>query len=172
MLIDNRINEIMQEEIEKLVKDMKNRLGKKDSELSKSIRIDNTDEESVKVIMNQYGNFIDKGVSGKGASDFKGKKKTIHKSTGGYRFGSNKFKGKGADWKKKIDKWMYSKGIQGRDKKGKFIKRASTNYLIRRSIYQHGIKGTLFASKAYEGFQEELTKRLSTIDFTNIIKTK
>ena len=162
----------MQEEIEKLVRDMKKRLGKRGSELSKSIRIDNTDEESVKVIMNQYGNFIDKGVSGKGASDFKGKKKTIHRSTAGYKFGSNRFKGKGADWKKKIDKWMYSKGIQGRSKKGKFIKRESTNFLIRRSIYQHGIKGTLFASKAYEGFQQELKERLSNIDFTNIIKTK
>ena len=162
----------MQEEIEKLVRDMKKRLGKRGSELSKSIRIDNTDEESVKVIMNQYGNFIDKGVSGKGASDFKGKKKTIHRSTAGYKFGSNRFKGKGADWKKKIDKWMYKNGIQGRSKKGKFIKRESTNFLIRRSIYQHGIKGTLFASKAYEGFQQELKERLSNIDFTNIIKTK
>ena len=162
----------MQEEIEKLVRDMKKRLGKRGSELSKSIRIDNTDEESVKVIMNQYGNFIDKGVSGKGASDFKGKKKTIHRSTAGYKFGSNRFKGKGADWKKKIDKWMYKNGIQGRSKTGKFIKRKSTNFLIRRSIFQHGIKGTLFASKAYEGFQQELKERLSNIDFTNIIKTK
>jgi hypothetical protein len=171
MLIDNQINEIVQEEVQKLIADMKRRLGKKDSALSKSIRSEDG-ADSTKVIMNEYGNFIDKGVSGKGASDFKGKRKTIHKSKGGFRFGSNKFKGKGEDWKKKIDKWMYSKGIQGRDKKGRFIKRDSTNYLIRRSIYQHGIKGTLFASKAYEGFQEELTRRLSTIDFTNIIKTK
>tara|TARA_R110000796_G_scaffold12956_1_gene42324 strand:- start:87 stop:602 length:516 start_codon:yes stop_codon:yes gene_type:complete len=171
MLIDKQVHDIFTEEVNRLVTDMKRRLGKDDSELSKSIRA-NTDGDSIQVIMNEYGTFVDKGVSGKGASDFKGKRKTVHKSLGGYRFGSNKFKGKGADWKKKIDKWMYSKGIQGRDKKGKFIKRASTNYLIRRSIYQHGIKGTLFASKAYEGFQEELTKRLSTIDFTNIINTK
>ena len=170
MLIDNRINEIMQEEVANLISDMKRRLGKDDSALSKSIKSQDKGG-SIEVIMNEYGNFIDKGVSGKGAGDFKGKKKTVHKSLGNYRFGSNKFKGKGEDWKKKIDKWMYSRGIQGRDKKGKFIKRESTNYLIRRSIYQHGIKGTLFASKAFEGFQQELTKRLSNIDFTNIIKT-
>jgi hypothetical protein len=171
MLIDNRVNEILKQEVDKLVSDMRRRLGKKESALSKSIRVDDSGD-STKVIMNEYGNFIDKGVSGKGAGDFKGKKKTVHKSLGNYRFGSNKFKGTGEKWKKKIDKWMYSKGIQGRDKKGKFIKRASTNYLIRRSIYQHGIKGTLFASKAFEGFNQELTRRLSTIDFTKIIKTK
>ena len=171
MLIDKQIHNIFKEEVNNLVKEMKRRLNKPDSELSKSIKAKDSGD-SIQVIMNEYGNFIDKGVSGKGASDFKGKKKTIQKSTGGYRFGSNKFKGKGADWKKKIDKWMYKNGIQGRDKKGKFIKRASTNFLIRRSIYQHGIKGTLFASKAYEGFQKELKERLNNIDFTNIIKTK
>lgn len=171
MLIDKQIHDIFSQEVDKLVADMKKRLGKNDSALSKSIKA-NDKGDSIEVIMNEYGTFVDKGVSGKGAGDFKGKKKTVHKSFGNYRFGSNKFKGTGDKWKKKIDKWMYSKGIQGRDKKGKFIKRASTNYLIRRSIYQHGIKGTLFASKAYEGFQEELTRRLSTIDFTKIIKTK
>lgn len=171
MLIDDTINKIVQEEIEKLVLDMKRRLGKDDSELSKSIKAQNNGDD-IQVIMNEYGNFIDKGVTGKGAGDFKGKRKQVHKSTAGYRFGSGRYRGKGEEWKKKIDKWMYSRGIQGRDKKGKFIKRASTNYLIRRSIYQHGIKGTLFASKAFEGFQEELKQRLSNIDFTKIIKTK
>ena len=171
MLIDDTINNIVQEEIAKLVVDMKRRLGKDDSALSKSIKAKNNGDD-VQIIMNEYGNFIDKGVSGKGAGDFKGKRKTIHKSLAGYKFGSGKFAGKGEDWKKKIDKWMYSRGIQGRDKKGKFIKRESTNYLIRRSIYQHGIKGTLFASKAFENFQQELKQRLSNIDFSNIIKTK
>ena len=171
MLIDKQVHKIFKQEVDKLVADMKRRLGKKDSALSKSIK-SITADDTTKVIMNEYGTFIDKGVSGKGDPNFKGKKKTIHKSTGGYRFGSNKFKGTGNSWKKKIDKWMYKNGIQGRDKRGRFIKRESTNYLIRRSIYQHGIKGTLFASKAFEQFQKELNKRLGTIDFTKIIKTK
>tara|TARA_B100000768_G_scaffold169474_1_gene175099 strand:- start:189 stop:704 length:516 start_codon:yes stop_codon:yes gene_type:complete len=171
MLMDQRIHEIMQEEIEKLVADMKQRLNKKNSELSRSIKMQD-DGDDIKVIMNEYGNFIDKGVTGKGASDFKGKRKTVHKSTANYRFGSGKSKGKGESWKRKIDKWMYKNGIQGRDKKGKFVKRASTNYLIRRSIFQHGIKGTLFASKAFEGFQEELEQRLINIDFNEIINNK
>tara|TARA_R110000796_G_scaffold227663_1_gene344444 strand:- start:845 stop:1360 length:516 start_codon:yes stop_codon:yes gene_type:complete len=171
MLIEQQIHNILKEEIDSLVSDMKKRLNKPSSELSKSIKAKGGGD-SMQVIMNEYGNYIDKGVSGKGDPNFKGKRKTIHKSKDGSRFGSNRFKGKGSDWKKKIDKWMTKKGIQGRDKKGRFIKRASTNFLIRRSIFQHGIKGTLFASKAYAGFQEELKERLNNIDFTNIINKK
>ena len=169
--MDQRIHEIMQEEIEKLVADMKQRLNKKNSELSRSIKMQD-DGDDIKVIMNEYGNFIDKGVTGKGASDFKGKRKTIHKSLDGYKFTKKVIGSKDGKVEKGIDKWMYKNGIQGRDKKGKFVKRASTNYLIRRSIFQHGIKGTLFASKAFEGFQEELEQRLINIDFNEIINNK
>tara|TARA_R110000822_G_scaffold227330_1_gene360011 strand:+ start:710 stop:1261 length:552 start_codon:yes stop_codon:yes gene_type:complete len=100
--------------------------------------------------MADYGKFIDKGVSGNNDSSFKGKKKTVFRSTGGFRFGSGNFNGQGGEWKKRIDKWMYSKGIQGRDKKGKFIKRDSVNYLIRRSIFQFGTEPTEFFSKPFE----------------------
>ena len=171
MLIDDRVNQIVKEEVANLISDMKRRLGKNDSALSKSIKSKESNG-SIDIIMNEYGNFIDKGVTGNNAGDFKGKRREVHKSTAGYKFGSGRFKGKREDWKKKIDAWMYSRGIQGRDKKGKFIKRASTNFLIRRSIFQHGIKGTLFASKAFEGFQQELKERLSNIDFKDILNNK
>tara|TARA_R110002073_G_scaffold116064_3_gene254312 strand:+ start:3675 stop:4184 length:510 start_codon:yes stop_codon:yes gene_type:complete len=167
MLLDGRINDILREETEKLVADMKKNAG--NSDLSKSIRAEYEDSQAF-VLMNDYGEFVDKGVTGKNASDFKGKRKTVHKSKANFRFGTGRYKGSGKEWEKKIDKWMYKNGIQGRDKKGRFIKRKTTNFLIRRSIFQHGIKGTLFASKAFKAFNEELNERLSDIDFKNIIK--
>tara|TARA_R110000796_G_scaffold215671_1_gene331661 strand:+ start:4053 stop:4580 length:528 start_codon:yes stop_codon:yes gene_type:complete len=175
MLLNNQIDKIVKEEVAQLVSEMKSNLekaGKGDSKLSKSIDAKFDTDGNVKVVMEDYGKFIDQGVSGKGASDFKGKRKTVHKSLGSYRFGSGSSPG-GNDWKKKIDRWMSSKGISGgRDKLGNKISKDSINFLIRRSIYQHGIKGTLFASNAFESFQDELKERLSNIDFTNIIKTK
>ena len=163
MLIDNEINDILKEEVDKLVADMKKRNGS--GELSNSIKAEYSNDGGVEILMDDYGVFIDKGVTGNNDPNFKGKRKVIHKSQDNY-----KFKSKVIGGEKKIDKWMSKKGIQGRDKKGRFIKRASTNFLIRRSIAQHGIKGTLFASKAFETFNEELTERLSNIDFKNIIK--
>lgn len=176
MLLNNEIDKIIKEEIAQLVIEMKSNLegeGKGNSNLYKSIEAQFNENGDASIVMEEHGVFIDQGVSGKGDSNFKGKKKTVHKSVGGLKFGSGKFSGTGNDWKKKIDAWMTSKGINGgKDKLGNKISKDSINYLIRRSIYQHGIKGTLFASKAFEGFQDELTKRLSTIDFNNIIKTK
>tara|TARA_R110000823_G_scaffold107743_2_gene226709 strand:+ start:357 stop:908 length:552 start_codon:yes stop_codon:yes gene_type:complete len=114
------------------------------------------------ISMADYGKFIDKGVTGNNDSSFSGKKKTVFRSTGGFRFGSGNFNGKGGEWKKRIDKWMYSRGIQGRDKKGKFIKRDTVNYLIRRSIFQHGTKPTEFLSKpfasAFKSLPNEVVK--------------
>tara|TARA_R110002126_G_scaffold218181_1_gene363905 strand:- start:172 stop:702 length:531 start_codon:yes stop_codon:yes gene_type:complete len=176
MLLNNQIDKIVKEEIAQLVSEMKSNLekaGKGKSKLNKSIDAEFDEDGNVKIVMEDYGQFIDQGVSGKGDSNFKGKRKTVHKSLGGFKFGSGKFSGGGNDWKKKIDRWMTSKGINGgKDKLGNKISKDSINFLIRRSIYQHGIKGTLFASKAFDSFQEELKERLNNIDFTNIIKTK
>ena len=51
---------------------------------------------------------------------------------------------------KAFDKWSIRKGIAPRDKKGKFIKRKSLNFLIARSIYNNGIKPSLFFTKPFE----------------------
>ena len=105
----------------------------------------------VSVLMNNYGRFIDRGVTGKGDSDFKGKDKPIQKSLSGFRFGSGNYRGTGEAWKTRINSWMYSRGIAPRDfKTGRFIKRDTTNFLIRRSIFQHGIKPTKFMTTPFE----------------------
>lgn len=111
--------------------------------------------------MEDYGKFIDKGVTGNNDPNFKGKKKTVYRSDAGYRYGSGNFNGKGAEWEKKIDKWMYARGIAPRDlKTGKFIKRKTANFLIRRSIFQHGQKPTLFFTKPFESAFKSLPDEL------------
>jgi len=174
MILRQDILEVIKRETSQLIAEMRANLareGKRDSPLARSIK-QNIKGGEFHLSMLEEGVFLDKGVSGKGASNFKGKRKVVHKSLDGYRFGSNKFRGTGDEWEKKIDKWMTGEGIRGgADKFGKKITKESINYLIRRSIYQHGIKSTMFASKAFDGFRERLAERLQKIDITQYIKT-
>ena len=62
-----------------------------------------------------------------------------------------------------LDKWVIKKGIKGvRDEKGRFIKRKSLKYAIATSIYQKGIKASMFFTKPFEkafrGLPEDLIK--------------
>ncbi len=175
MLLNQHITEIIEEEVSKLVKDMKKNLskaGKGSSSLSKSI-MGEVKDMNAEITMNDYGQFIDKGVTGNNSSNFKGKKKSVYRSKGNFKFGSGNSRGSSEDWEKKIDRWMSSKGISGgKDSKGNKISKDSINYLIRRSIYQHGIKPTMFATKAWEKFEKNLRKRLNNIDITEFINIK
>jgi hypothetical protein len=82
--------------------------------------------------MNLYGEFQDKGVSGK-----KKRYNTPYSYTTKMPPPS------------KLDKWMVRKGIAPRDKHGKFISRKSLQFLIARSIFKNGIKPSLFFTKPY-----------------------
>ena len=111
--------------------------------------------------MEQYMIFQDRGVTGNNASDFKGKRKTVQRSLSGFSFGSGNFRGTRDQWEKQIDKWMYSRGIIPRNfKSGQFITRKSANFLIRRSIYQHGIKPNKFFTNAFENEFKNLPKAI------------
>ena len=91
-------------------------------------------------IMAEYGMFVDEGVQGSKSSyiesrnsrfEFSGRFKTIPT--------------------KSLDRWVVRKGIKGvRDEKGRFIKRDSLKYLIAKSIYEKGIKASLFFTKPFE----------------------
>ena len=52
--------------------------------------------------------------------------------------------------RKPIFDWIKKRGIQGRNKKGQFIPRESTAFLIQRSIFNTGIKKTEWFTKAFE----------------------
>ena len=94
--------------------------------------------------MEDYGFFQDRGVQGTKSG----------KSLDGYKY-TNKMPPP-----KAFDKWNVKKGIAPRDKKGKFIKRKSLNFLIARSIFEKGIKPTLFFTKPFEKFYKRLPNEL------------
>jgi hypothetical protein len=83
--------------------------------------------------MNQYGAFQDKGVSGKQKKydtpfSFKSKRPPS----------------------KPFEKWAKEKGITPRGKDGRFISYKSLGFLIARSVFNKGIKPSLFFTKPFE----------------------
>lgn len=97
---------------------------------------------SMSFIMEGYGIFQDKGVSGikkKYDTPFSYKDKMPPPS--------------------KMDKWIVRKGLKGiRGKDGKFISRKSLQFMIARSIYNNGIKPSLFFTKPFEKAFKNLDK--------------
>jgi len=102
--------------------------------------------------MEDYGFYQDRGVKGVKSG----------KSLDGYRYTRRGGQGslKGMPPSSAFDKWNVKKGIAPRDKKGKFIKRKSLNFLIARSIFEKGIKPTLFFTKPFEKFYKRLPQEL------------
>jgi hypothetical protein len=84
-------------------------------------------------LMPIYGEFQDKGVSG-----VKKKYNTPF---------SYKSKMPPSDV---FEAWIKRKGIKGRDKRGRFITHKSLSYLIARSVFNNGIKPSLFFTRPFE----------------------
>lgn len=95
--------------------------------------------------MDEYGEYLDKGVKGKNSSS--------KAPQSPFRFGSGT--GRKGGLTEGIQKWVKAKGIQFRDKNtGKFMTHKATAFLITRSIYSKGIKPSLFFTKPFEdGFK-------------------
>jgi hypothetical protein len=80
-----------------------------------------------------YGQFQDQGVSGK-------KKKY-----------NTPFSYKTKQPPSQVfEAWIKRKGIKGRDKRGRFITNKSLSYLIARSVFNNGIKPSLFFTRPFE----------------------
>ena len=91
--------------------------------------------------MADYGAYKDKGVKGKTSSN--------KAPNSPFKFGSGT--GKKGGLTKGINQWVKQKGFQFRDRKsGKFLSYDSTAYLITRSIFNKGIKPSLFFTKPFE----------------------
>jgi hypothetical protein len=107
---------------------------------------------SLSLLMEDYGVFQDKGVKGKTSS--------AKAPNSPFQFGSGT--GKKGGLTNGIDKWVRRRRFQFRDKKGKFMSYQSTAFLITRSIYNKGIKPSMFFTKpfekAFKGLNEELIK--------------
>jgi len=61
-----------------------------------------------------------------------------------------------------ISRWIKEKGIQGRDKKGRFISNKSLTFLISRAIARDGIKPLPFMKMAIDKSIKQLGKALKT----------
>jgi len=74
----------------------------------------------------------------------------------------------------KLDKWIVRKGLAGRNKEGKFISRKSLQFAIARSIFNNGIKPSLFFTKpfrkAFDNLDKDIIKAYA-LDVQSLINT-
>ena len=145
----NFLLEALKEFEQKVVQAAKDNLTKQNTsgELSKSIKGDVKQmPNSIRVFfeMNEYGFYQDRGVKGtKGG-----------KSLDNFAY-TNKMPPP-----KAFDKWTVRKGIAPRDVKGKFQSRKGLNFAIARSIFEKGIKPTMFFTKPFEKAYNQLPQEL------------
>jgi hypothetical protein len=113
-------------------------------ELYNSLKGEIVSEKDYSIVgfsMADYGMYQDQGVKGKSSS-----RKAPNSP---FKFGSGS--GQEGGLTKGIEQWVKQKGIQFKDKKsGKFISYQSTAFIITRSIYQTGLRPSLFFTKPFE----------------------
>jgi hypothetical protein len=106
--------------------------------------------------MPQYGLFQDKGVKG---------------SQSGRRAYKSPYKFKGKNIKEGvIEQWIKRKGIQGRDKKGRFITRKSFAFLVGRKIALFGLPATRFFSNAFRQHYRKLPAEFTEAYASDVMK--
>jgi hypothetical protein len=131
---------VIQQSRSNLTKGGKNNQKKLYNSLDKEIEV-GANSFRLAFLMEDYAEFVDKGVQGKTSS--------TKAPNSPFRFGSGT--GKKGGLTQGIDKWVQQKRIQFRNKEtGKFLSYKSTSYLITRSIYNKGIKPSLFFTKPFE----------------------
>mgnify|MGYP003633318094 CR=1 FL=1 len=102
-------------------------------------------------LMEDHGDFIDKGVKGVGGTKADGtnwKKKKVTNNKYSYRNPSRT--NSNGRFKQSLGGWTIRKGIAPRNKKGQFTTRKSLIFAIRKSIFHTGIETTNFYSKPFE----------------------
>ena len=142
--------EALQKFVDGVVKQARTNLTKRQKNASKklynSIKGDSkVYANSIRIgfAMEDYGFFQDQGVNGK-------------KKQQGSRFS---FRDKMPP-PNKLDKWIVRRGIAPRDDKGKLLPRKSIQFMIAKSIFNKGIKPTMFFSDALETKLKKLPTEL------------
>lgn len=121
----------------------KNSSGALHKGLKGEVTVFRTGNFALEFDLGKYGEFQDKGVSGK-------KKKY-----------NTPFSYKSKMPPSKVfEQWVKNKGIKGRDKKGRFITTKSLTFLIARGIFNNGIKPSLFFTKPFENEYKKLSNDL------------
>ena len=100
--------------------------------------------------MEEHGVFQDKGVKGKTSS--------TKAPNSPFKFGSGT--GKKGGLTEGIQKWVKQKRFQFRDEQGRFMSYNSTAFLITRSIYNKGLKPSMFFTKPFEKAFDRLPDEL------------
>ncbi len=111
------------------------------------------DQLFVDFFMENYGQFVDKGVKGK-TSTYPETTRALSK----FQYGSGT--GPKGGLTKGIDKWLRQKKFQWRDKQGKFMSYKSMRYIIVNSIYNKGLKANMFFSKPFNDGLEKFSNNL------------
>ncbi len=163
MLADKSLQNELNKFAKYVIQQSRSNLSKSDKNVSKELynslgyNVEVTDKGAeLGFSMEQYGEFQDKGVRGKSSS--------AKAPNSPFRFGSGT--GKKGGLTNSIDKWVRRRGIQFKDRKsGRFLSYQSTAFLISRSIYQKGIKPSLFFTKpfvaAFKRLPDELIEAYS-----------
>ena len=138
-----------------LTKDKKNSSKELYNSLDSNVKVSKNSFE-LTFLMEEYGVFQDKGVKGTKSNYTENKDSPFsYKSKGG----KNGLKGMPPP--KAFDKWIVRKGLKGiRDKKGQFISRKSLQFMIARSVFEKGVKASLFFTKPFEKAFKNIDKDL------------
>lgn len=132
-----------------LTRSKKNASGNLRNSIGYDLKV-NPNSFELEFIMAEYGMFVDEGVQGSKSSYLESRNSRFEYSG---RFKSIPTAA--------LDKWVIRRGIKGvRDEKGRFIKRDSLKYLIAKSIYEKGIRASLFFTKPFEKAFDNLPKEL------------
>ena len=155
----DNIQKVLEDFKNKVISEAKNNLKSK-GKLNNSLRAfvkQSRNSIQISFEMESYGAFVDRGVKGNKSSN-KGNRQTESP----YKFGTNSSligKAKGG-MSGIMTKWVKQKGFQFRDKQGRFMSYKSMGYIIARSIYNKGLKPTLFFTKPFEKHFKNLPKEL------------
>jgi hypothetical protein len=135
-----------------VIQQSRSNLSKSDKNVSKelynSLKGEILTENNYSIVgfsMAEYGQFQDQGVRGKTSS--------TRAPNSPFKFGTGS--GPKGGLTKGIEKWVRQKGIQfkqkeGKGVKGQFLSYNETAYLIRRAIWNKGIKPSMFFTKPFE----------------------
>ena len=142
------VNAVLKRFRDYVIQQSRSNLSKSNKNVSKelynSLKGEILTEDNYSIVgfsMADYGMFQDQGVKGKSSS--------AKAPNSPFKFGTGT--GKKGGLTKSILEWVQAKRFQFRDKKsGKFMSYQQTGYLISRSIFQKGIKPSLFFTKPFE----------------------
>ena len=168
MLDKEEVQEVIDKFRKYVVQQSRSNLTKQKKNASKSLYnsvkgISKVNPNSISLYfeMEEHGIYQDKGVKGKTSS--------TKAPNSPFKFGSGT--GKKGGLTNGIQKWVKQKRFQFRDEQGRFMSYNSTAFLITRSIYNKGLKPSMFFTKPFDKAFANLPKELVEAYGIDIVRT-